>query len=128
MLPFAATNLVFNDFPLLVLKGIYHYWKDVYFSRGLKQMEAEYCYRAIATCCGWTLAISHHFETVVESITFVGILQSKSSFQGFLGGPKWISSIHSSDFYRPLSHSRLLNIGVREAFSVQGFVQPCPVL
>ena len=26
-------------FPLLVLKGIYHYWKYCYFSRWLEQME-----------------------------------------------------------------------------------------
>ena len=29
------------DFALLVLKGIYHYWKYVFFSRGLKQMEVS---------------------------------------------------------------------------------------
>ena len=29
------------NFPLLILKGIYHYWKYLYFSRGLEQMEGK---------------------------------------------------------------------------------------
>ena len=28
-------------FPLLVLKGIYHYWKQVYISRGLNHVEGD---------------------------------------------------------------------------------------
>ena len=34
-------------FPLLVLMGIYHYWKHVYVSRGLKQMEVSISLRMI---------------------------------------------------------------------------------
>ena len=33
----------------------------------------------------------HHLETMVEARTLVG----ESSYQGFLGGAKWISSIHN---------------------------------
>ena len=38
---------------------------------------------------------SHHFETMVETIKFVGIYRAIESFLGFLGGAKWISSTHS---------------------------------
>ena len=38
-LSFHLLKNMFIDFPLLVLKGIYHYWLYFIFSRGLKQME-----------------------------------------------------------------------------------------
>ena len=43
--------------------------------------------------CGWTKPISHHFETTGNHCLLV--FTGESSFQGFLGGAKWISSIHS---------------------------------
>ena len=46
-----------------------------------------YCY------CGWTKSISHQFETNCNHCLLV--FTGESSFQGFLGGAKWISSIHS---------------------------------
>ena len=42
---------------------------------------------------GWTKSTSHHLETMVE--TFLGCFTGESSFQGFLGGAKRISSIHN---------------------------------
>ena len=48
-------NIVFLLFPLLVLKGIYHYWKYWYFSRSLNQMEANVRQVfAEATCLHYT--------------------------------------------------------------------------
>ena len=43
----------------------------------------------------WTESIWPHFETMVETITFVGIYRGIIRNQGFLGGAKWISPIHS---------------------------------
>ena len=37
--------------------------------------------------CGWMKSVSHHFETMVETMVFTGV----SSFQGLVGGAKWIS-------------------------------------
>ena len=37
----AVTSICLKYFPLLVLKGLSHYWKYIYFSRGLNQMEGE---------------------------------------------------------------------------------------
>ena len=36
--------------------------------------------------CGWTKSISHHFEAMVETITFVAVYAGESFFPGFLGG------------------------------------------
>ena len=59
--------------------------------------KAEARLREMAPYCGWTKSISHHFEAVVETITFVGVYSGILILR-FL---RWcrISSIHS---IRPL--------------------------
>ena len=48
--------------------------------------------------CRWTKSISHHFEPWLKPV-LVGIFAGGSSFRDFLGGAKWISSIHSMYFF-----------------------------
>ena len=49
----------------------------------------------VFTYCGWTTSDQHHFETMVETITFAGTYRGIIRSQGFLGGAKRILSIHS---------------------------------
>ena len=50
------------------------------------------------TYCGWRRSHSAPLnETMVETMTFVGIYRGIMRNQGFFGDAKWISSIHSSD-------------------------------
>ena len=41
--------------------------------------------------------ILHHVEAMGKPL-FIGIYRGLNTFQGFLGGVKWISSIHSTAF------------------------------
>ena len=49
-------------------------------------------WRFVGWYCGWTKSCTT--LTVLDTL-FVGIYRGIESFQGFLGGAKWISSIHS---------------------------------
>ena len=46
--------------------------------------------------------ILHHFETIGNHC--LSVFTEESSFQGFLGGAKWISSTHSKSTFRDHGH------------------------
>ena len=63
--------------------------------------------------CGWTTSTSHDLETMGNHCSWV--FTEEPSFQGFLGGAKWISSIHSmnTEISHPSQQERHVFHGIR---------------